>query len=174
MPKKLLHTGLFVLLSIFFFGCPGDNNLYREGYKPIYLEDNLAKKVYSTDPIPMQKPGKSVFDQHFLYINEQLKGIHVLDNSDPTNPTQLAFWHIPGNLDMAFYGNMLYADNATDLVVINVNDIYNIREISRDENVYEQQAYPSQTDVEFECVDPNKGVVIGWEFTELKKPLCFR
>jgi hypothetical protein len=48
--------------------------------------------------------------------------------------------------------------------------------VNRIENAFPQinQEYPPFTGVYFECVDPSKGVVIGWEEKQIDQPKCRR
>jgi hypothetical protein len=55
-------------------------------------------------------------------VNEVNKGIHVIDNSNPSAPKNISFIKIPGNVDLAVKGNYLYADSYTDLAVFNISD----------------------------------------------------
>jgi hypothetical protein len=81
---------------------------------------------------PIKETGKIYVKDNFLYVNEKGKGIHVIDNSDPAAPKKVKFVSIPGNLDVAMKGDMLYADSYMDLLAINmktqevnrVNDVF--------------------------------------------------
>ena len=50
------------------------------------------------------------------------KGIHILDNTTPANPKNVAFIDIPGNMDLAVKGDILYADLYTDLVTLDISN----------------------------------------------------
>ena len=66
------------------------------------IKSNTAKEV--------QNPGKLYIFGNYIFLNEIDKGIHIIDNSNPASPKNVAFIDIPGNLDMAVKGNILYAD----------------------------------------------------------------
>ena len=55
------------------------------------------------------------------------RGIHVINNANPSQPVNVAFIDIPGNMDMAVKGNILYADLYTDLVAIDITDPLNVK-----------------------------------------------
>jgi hypothetical protein len=55
------------------------------------------------------------------------KEIHVINNSNPSRPENVAFIDIPGNMDMAVKGNILYADLYTDLVALDITDPMNVK-----------------------------------------------
>jgi hypothetical protein len=177
-PVRLLPAlaSLFVLFS----GCnpetePGAPlNNSTEGYRPIYLSYEELRQVTTQAPRSLKSPGKIYVRGTYLFINEPGEGIHIIDNHDPTSPKPLAFVNIRGNVDMAVKGNVLYADNATDLVALDITNPQQVQVLNRVENVFPYASYPPQTGVRFECVDQSRGVVVGWEKTTLENPRCRR
>jgi hypothetical protein len=83
----------------------------------------------------------------YLLINEPKKGIHIFDNSNPSNPQALSFINIPGNVDMAVQNNTLYADNYIDLLVIDINDPQNPTLQKRIENQFNFYSPNNNNDV---------------------------
>lgn len=144
------------------------------GLKPIYMEKSAAQNIKIEEPKPLNNPGKIYTYGSFLFINEIHQGIHVIDNSDPKKPLPLAFIQIYGNVDIAIKSNILYADNVGDLIALNIADPKNILLVKRVENVFSSNNFPAQTGVYFECADPSKGIVIGWEETTLTSITCRR
>ena len=61
-------------------------------------------------------PGKLWITGDKIYVVERYKGVHIIDNSDPTNPRPTGFIIAPGCMDVALSGNIIYLDNAVDLV----------------------------------------------------------
>ncbi len=84
----------------------------------------------------LENPGKIYLYGNFLLINEPQKGIHIIDNTNPSSPTPLNFIPIAGNVDMAVNTNMLYADNYADLLVFDISEIRNIKMKTRIEDVF--------------------------------------
>ncbi len=176
-PVRLLPAlaGLFLLLS----GCNPETERTApsntgEGYRPIYLSYEELRQVNTQGPRSLKHPGKIYVRGTYLFINEPGEGIHIIDNHDPTQPKPLAFVNIRGNVDMAVKGNVLYADNATDLVALDITNPQQVQVLNRVENVFPYAAYPPETGVRFECVDRAKGVVVGWEKTALRETRCWR
>lgn len=65
----------------------------------------------------------------------------------------------------------MYADQATDLLAIDISNPENVQIASRVKNVFPfGSQYPQQLGVYFECPDPDKGLVIGWEYATLDSP----
>lgn len=107
------------------------------------------------------QPGKIYFKDNYIFINEYQKGIHVVNNNDPANPQVVSFIEIPGNVDMAIKGNMLYADSYVDLLTIDISDLSNIVEVDRDTNVF-PYIIPDVENGVIESIDDSKGVIVGY------------
>lgn len=125
----------------------------------------------------LHDPGRIYLKGTLLIINERFKGFHLIDNTDPANPQPLLFLEVPGAQNMAMQGHHMYVDNLTDLVTIDLSDLQNIREVNRQKNVFEgSQEYPPFREVGFECVDPDRGIVVGWELADetVTNPACWR
>ncbi|MBK6619732.1 MAG: hypothetical protein IPH04_20430 [Saprospirales bacterium] len=173
LPSTLL--GGFLL-----FGCLNDTETTRlavgevEGFRPVYSQD--WKSIQSLDPRPVGHLGKIYYKDSTIYVAESGWGIHVIDNSDPVNPQRIKFLQIPGCRDIAIKGNILYADNVTDLVAIDISDLNNIKLLKRVEGLYPEvdQTSPEAYEGYFECVDPAKGAVVAWETATLDNPQCWQ
>lgn len=145
-----------------------------EGYRPIYATES-EQKVKNLPARKIENPGKIYTINDFLLVVDQLKGIHVFDNNNPENPQNVGFIQITGSNDVAVRDNILYADQATDLLAIDISNPENVQIASRVKNVFPfGSQYPQQQGVYFECPDPDKGLVIGWEYTTLNSPKCYR
>jgi hypothetical protein len=170
---------VFLLLSIgLFSGCnynPPDEMV--KGYKPIYISKENAYQIAVQSPRSLKNPGKIYSKDGILFVNEQGKGIHIIDNHNPSSPVSLRFLSIPGNTDMAVKGNVLYANNFDDLVTIDLSNTKDLVVLKRIDNVFPQVVtnyYPPFDNVKFECPDASKGIIVEWEETTLKNPKCYR
>ena len=143
-------------------------------YRPIYAPSADVRTIQTLAPQPLRNVGKIYVKDNYLFINELGSGIHIVDNRKPENPVKLAFISIPGNHDVAIKDSTLYADNVVDLVVLNIADPRDVQLVKRIENAFEKSAYPLATNVRFECIDPDRGVVIGWEKAAVENPQCYR
>ncbi len=135
---------------------------------PVYMsQDEFKSSVKKTTPQEVKQPGKIYIKDKYLFVNEVNKGIHVFDNSNPASPSAIAFINIPGNVDMAIRGNLLYVDSYIDLVVIDITDIQNPTEVDRFPNAF-PDIYP-EYDYTYPVaqVDQSKGVVIDWKVEEI-------
>lgn len=70
---------------------------------------------------PLTSPGKIYLYQNWIFLVEKYKGIHLIDNTDPSNPVRKAFLKVPGCMDVAVRNNVLYTDNAVDLVAVRLD-----------------------------------------------------
>jgi hypothetical protein len=167
--RNLLITGMLVLV---FTGCQEkvvDRYLVNV---PVYMDRNEFKNsVKVSGSTDIVSPGKIYFKDDMIFINEALKGIHVIDNSDPSAPVFVSFIEIPGNVDMAIKDSILYADSFIDLVALNIGDIHNIREVGRVDSIFPYSLPPltEQNGLPMGNVDANAGIVVGWETKEVEE-----
>lgn len=105
--------------------------------KPVYMTTGeLRQSVDVLPPRTIQSAGKIYYLNNHIFLNDPGEGIHIIDNTDPTNPTRVAFINIPGNYDMAAAGTTLYADSFIDLLVFDISQLDNIELVQRVENVF--------------------------------------
>jgi len=155
------------------------------GYNPVYLTfDELRSSIRTDVPREVNIPGKIYIYDNYLLVNEFGKGIHIIDNTNPSAPIALKFLNIPGNVDMAIRNNILFADSYIDLVAIDITNLLNPEEVNRVEN-----AFPNANisfDIDF-AINPNanavfiapslggynnnKGILIGLEETTIKREI---
>lgn len=160
---------LFVLTALGFISCNDeDDGKYTEYLvaKPLKMSKADFKKAIDViAPIPMDESGKIYVYGDYIFVNEKYEGVHVVDNSDPKAPQKIAFIKIPGNVDVSVKGNYLYADSITDLIVLDISDINNIRTVNRLENVLRDNViFPFEVDIyEWQDIDYENDIVIGWE-----------
>tara|TARA_R110002020_G_scaffold186360_1_gene384358 strand:- start:570 stop:1712 length:1143 start_codon:yes stop_codon:yes gene_type:complete len=105
---------------------------------PVYLEmSDVRARMISTEPAqPLDNPGKIYIYEDYLFINEPTEGIHILDNTNPSDPINLKFIPIQGNVDLAINDNILYADNYVDLLAFDISNLDDIKLIKRVEDVF--------------------------------------
>lgn len=84
----------------------------------------------------LENPGKIYVKDNYLFINEVKKGIHIIDNSNPSLPKAISFIQILGNVDIAVKGNILYADSYTDFVAFDISNPNAVKEVSRTKEVF--------------------------------------
>jgi len=158
------------LLSIGIFSCK-DKILETRTFtanKPIYLSyEDMRNSVKSVSGTDMKQTGKIYFYNNYIFINEYLKGIHIIDNTEPSNPQNIKFIEIPGNIDMAVKNNFLYVDSYVDLIVLNISDINNIFEVNRIKDIFDYQIPTYDYDYPLAHIDRDAGVIIGYSIEEV-------
>jgi hypothetical protein len=143
------------------------------GYAPIYQSDSQITDIRAIEPQPIVHAGKIYIKGYDLYQVEVGKGIHVINMKNLYNPYKKTFIKVEGAEEISVLGNLLYTNNYNDLVVINISNLPKIEVVGRMKEAF----HISGGDVPpargyFECVDPNKGSVIGWTQKTLYSPKC--
>jgi hypothetical protein len=160
----------FVLISILFYSC--EDSMIKEytGYSPVYMSyKDLRATITMEQNVELKKPGKIYFKDNYIFIVEELKGIHVFDNTNPASPVKKTFIKLPGVVDISISGFILYADSFVDLVVLNVENLDNISEVGRVKDILPYTVPPTKTDFPKANVDKDKGVVLEWELKTIKE-----
>ena len=129
--KKYFYLPLLaaftLLYSLFFTGCIKDTchktytytyyvPVYKTTYVPVYkTTDEVKANIKSNPAKEVQNPRKIFTLGNYIFLKEVDKGIHIIDNSNPASPQNVAFMDIPDIMDLAVKGNILYADAYSDL-----------------------------------------------------------
>ena len=107
-------------------------------YDPVYITSKeLRESVRVVEPSEIKTPGKIYMLGNTLLINEVGNGIHVIDNTNKRNPRKISLIEIPGNYDMAGIGNFIYADSYVDLLVFDISNLNDIKQVNRVEGVFQ-------------------------------------
>lgn len=159
----------YLLFLVPFFLTSSINDYYNSSdYFPILMErSELEKSVFVREIQDIVNPGKIYYKNNIIYLNEKFKGIHVIDNSNPSSPQQLAFINIPGCIDIAIKNNSLLADNAIDLVSIDLSSgIQNLQVTKRVRNVFPESTPPNLDYIPAAFNNTNRpegAIIVGWE-----------
>ena len=121
--KHILSVIVLLALCIM-QGCVKDQVLTRTTvYRPVYkTKEEVRANIKSSSPIELTAPGKLFYKDGYVFLNELNKGVHIIDVRNPSAPANIAFVHVPGAVDLAVRGNILYADMYTDLVAIDITN----------------------------------------------------
>lgn len=140
---RLLIIGLLLtFLGSILQGCSDQCETYYTytEYQPVKISlAEIRSSVKMEGPQQLQHPGKIYLRAPYIFINEAGEGIHIIDNSNKSNPVPKAFLRIPGCYDMAVFGNVLYADSYSDLVAFDIADLEDIRTIDRQEDIFKSR-----------------------------------
>lgn len=149
-----------------------EKNQNVEGYRPEYGTPQ-SKEISMLSPRPVNNPGKIYVYGHYLLVNENKKGIHVFDNTDPHNPRPIGFIQVVGNTDMAIRNDVLYADHMGNITAIRLGDFTTVESLQSLHLGNWDLGVPPPPGFYFECVDPEKGLVTGWTKVNLQNPECY-
>ena len=164
MKKLILLVALVALWSC------SDDTYTEEVVIATPITMSYADFRASVGPGPVQQiseSGKIYAYQTYVLVNDKYKGIHIIDNSDPANPSKIGFLNIPGNVDMAVKNDILYADSWLDLFVFDFSDPSNVTLINRLEEVLPKRFPDFETtifNVDYSDFDNESEVVVGWEY----------
>lgn len=132
-------------------------------YEPVYMsQEEFLTSVKLENSRELQNPGKIYFYDGFLFVNEVNKGVHIIDNNDPSSPSMAGFINIPANKDIAVRGDLLYADSHSDLLVFDIQNLDDPQLLTRIEDVFEFSA-TMHRGFPFQQVDHSRGVVVDWK-----------
>ncbi|MCB0735067.1 MAG: hypothetical protein KDC76_10810 [Bacteroidetes bacterium] len=141
--KKVFSLVLSVTLlssisAIFLSGCGTSCTQTRtyvtmiEVFAPL---SDVRNSFAVSNPTDLVEPGKIHVNGNRLYIVDVRKGIHIYDNSNPSNPVALKFISLQTCTDVFTRGNYLYANQGPDLVTLDVSDVSNIQLVDRLNNI---------------------------------------
>ncbi|MCO6478541.1 MAG: hypothetical protein J5I94_18055 [Phaeodactylibacter sp.] len=178
MEKTTFFLALALSSGLLFTGCIEPSVDIPEqvaGLAPIYYEGDW-RDIGAEPPQPIRELFKIYYKDSIIFAGESLKGIHVIDNTDPFYPETIKFIRIPGNSDIAIKGNTLYANNLSDLVAIDIGNLDDIRVLDRVRNAFPGGGSPLPDNYFgfFECPDTSMGAVVGWAEKVLERPECWR
>jgi hypothetical protein len=170
--KTIRNIFAFIILMAVSNACMDEYTEVFTANSPIYMSyEDLRDAVNLKVARQLENPGKIYFKDDYIFINEELKGIHIIDNRNPENPENIGFIEVPGNADIAIKNNTLYADSYVDLVAIDISDVNNPKEVSRVEDIFPYTTPPYNEDYRVAKVDEEKGVVIDWEIKKVRQEM---
>lgn len=125
MKKTILKISFALAALIVLHACVKSlsNANHIQVYTPIVESMTAVRaKIKNSVPLPVTNAGKLFVIGNYVFLNEKNRGIHIINNTNPSSPVNQAFINIPGNSDIMLKGNILYADCYTDLVTIDVSN----------------------------------------------------
>jgi hypothetical protein len=171
--KKIIFLLPFLLCGL--WSC-SDNVSETVTYKinePVFMsvQDFRSAVKVSNRSEQIDNYGKICFYEGFMYISEAGKGIHIIDNRNPSLPKNVGFIELLGNADLAIRDNQLYADSYIDLVWFDVSNPAKPALNGRLEDIFPKALPPMPNEFGYDyamCYDQNteKAVVVGWVLKE--------
>ena len=144
LPSRLSIVWVGIMLSVLtvFTSCRDqvEHTITYKTQVPVYLEVSAVRSmdIGAQAPKSISETGKIYVYGDYLFINEPKKGIHIVDNRDPSNPKNINYLSIPGNVDLAVNSHILYADSYIDLLAFDISNMQDIQLVERVEDVFLQ------------------------------------
>ena len=140
--KKVI-LALTTLLMLAFGSCIKDSMKQSYVYyRPVYkTKQEVRAAINSSTPKSIVNPGKLFYKDGYVFLNDLEKGVHIIDVRNPASPQVVAFVAIPGSVDLAVRGNILYADLTTDLVAIDISNPLQVKLTKVLEGVFPHRYY---------------------------------
>lgn len=104
----------------------------QSAYTPVILQRSAFESSTSFEsPRPIVASGKIYVKDQFLFVNDKNIGFHVFDNSNPEKPVNIGFLQVLGSSDLAIKDDIIYLNNAVDLIAIQPNFATSTIEITK-------------------------------------------
>jgi hypothetical protein len=154
---SFLGTVLLLLVT----GCEKDQGKLYVSYEPIYAErTSVVGTINGSPKEPITAVGKIYVKDPYIFISDTGRGLHVIDNHDPSHPVQTAFLALPGNNDIAIKGNILYADMQDELLTLDISNIRNVKLLNEQQGVFNYYGYENM----------DGKIIVGWKKTYRTHP----
>jgi len=125
--KKVFFISLALALTV--YSCTKDAGTISLDYTKataVYGDlDEIRERPLIQDSRSIINPGKIYVGTEVLLIGEENEGIHVFDNSNPSNPVNILFIQLPFTKEFFVEENIIYAESHYDMVKIDIQNKYN-------------------------------------------------
>lgn len=170
LAKIIICFGVFSLTGCFGNWQDDDGGSGSSQYQPLYEPILMPRLEFenSTELLPARtiiNSGKIYVKDNFLFISEVHEGFHIINNTHPENPKNIAFLKVIGSADMSIKNNSIYMDNASDLIAVKFTDAFDAVQITK--RIPEIFPNPLSISPDYYQNYYEEGyVVIGWELIE--------
>lgn len=132
----------------------------QSSFTAVYMKRSVFENsIQFETATPSVNSGKIYIKNQLMYLNDVNKGFQVYNYANPTNPVAIGYIKIPGATDLAVRNNILYVNQATDLVSINYNLLTNaVTVTSRIKNAFPPKISPDG----FTAKAKENQIVIDW------------
>lgn len=160
--KKIVIPIFCLVLSSCIFDNWGETTTvdpFWSNYTPVTLtKTEFENSIEIQEKTPVTTSSKIYIIGDYIFINDKRKGFHIFDNTDKANPIKKKFLKIPGATDIAIRNNTLYINQATDLVVLDIDySTFQVTIKKRLKNVFPELLSPNG-----ESFHEDNKVVVNW------------
>ncbi|WP_407557652.1 hypothetical protein [Winogradskyella sp. 4-2091] len=159
----LAVVSVLLLHSCIHFGGVDDDFIMTSNYEPIIIKRTAFESTTMLENTPraIENSGKIYVKGNYIFINEVNEGFHLINNSDPSNPQNIAFIKVLGSSDLSIKEDIIYANNATDLIAFTIDESSETLTITkRLEHVFPQIWSPEG---EYYYALEDDDIIVNWE-----------
>lgn len=110
--------------------------------RPEYaVKEEVYKNIKTNPSTAIVSPGKMFILGNRIFLAEKNKGIHIINNSNPSNPINESFIPIPGSEDVLVKNNTMLVDCYMDLLSIDISNPMDCKLIHVSNNVFPERRY---------------------------------
>lgn len=183
--KNKLTLSLFILfISLTITSCfevPED--VIVQGMTPLYADDYSDPRLVSTqEPREIENQGITRTFGDYIFVTEELKGIHVFEIQDLGQTVPVYFLNIIGISEYSIQDNNLLCHNSRDFIGIDLSDLSDIEVFTVTEtlpagifdNRFRNSVFyvPPNYEGLYECVRDDLGIVYDWVEELITNPNC--
>ena len=104
----------------------------------------FEQSVEVLPPTAIVNAGKIYIKDGFTFINDVNRGFHVYNYSNTSNPVAVAFIKVPGATDLSIRANIMYINQAVDLLTLLYDTSTNSLIVQdRDRSVFPEKKSPN-------------------------------
>ncbi len=122
---KNLFT-IALLASLIFSSCTKDGGSILLSFNKKTAVYGDIEEIRNTPLLEAAKtisnPGKVYIGEEILLIGEEGSGIHIYDNSNPTNPQNMAYLNVPFCREFFVSENKIFAESQYDMLKIDISN----------------------------------------------------
>ncbi len=150
------------------------------GWRPVYDPINTYKSITTSTPKPTVNAGKIYVYNNYILQVETGEGIHVIDNSNRSNPQKIGFINVKACGEVEMRNGNIYTNNFNDLVTLQYNFSSNsVTELSRIPNTFQnlqnnyRYAVPDSSGY-YVCAYKPDSIVVNWVKDSLDCYSCYK
>lgn len=165
MKMSTIKFAAVFLIPLLFIGCIWHTDdepfiIEQSAFEPVTMTRVVLENSVATLPVQnIIKSGKIYIFDNFLFISEVNDGFHVFDYQNPLNPVPLIYLKAPGATDLAIRNNILYINQAVDLISMEFKMQTSTFELlHRNKNVFPQKISPDG----FSAPINSDEIIVNW------------
>ena len=119
--------------------------------------------------------GKISYYNGYFFMSDPQKGIHIINNQNPSNPYVVGYIELMGNADISVRNDILYADSYVDLVWFDVSTPSSPVLKGRLENAFPDvlPLVENRSGIDYKMCQEKKEqkkIIVGWKEVERTEP----